>query len=163
MANTDKVQIVSPVATAKFPNLQETEKFDGTDTGKYSLTLVFKPEEVEVIEKAIVKAGGGKGRSPLKLIATDDPYHPGAFQVKAKSRYQVRVVDAAGSEVDRSRVQNGAEVRVKLGFAPYTQQGGGVTTYLGDIQLLKERKGSDIDFGDLPEGYGEFEEGDLPF
>jgi hypothetical protein len=161
--NTDKVQIVTPVVTAKFPNLLETEKFDGTDTGKYSLTMVIKPEEVDSIEKAIAQAGGGKGRSPLKLIATDDAYHPGAFQVKAKSKFPVRAVDVTGKPVDLSEITNGAEIRVKLGFAPYTQSGGGVTCYLGDIQVLKARKGADIDFGDLPEGYGEFEEGDLPF
>ena len=161
MAQTDKVQIVTPVVTAQWPNLTETEVFSGQDTGKYSLTLLIDPKDAEMFEKAIAQAGSG--RSPMKQIADDDQYNPSMFRIKAKSKYQVRVVDANNQPTTLDRVTNGAEVRVKLGFAPYTQQGGGVTTYLGDIQLLKERAGSDIDFGDLPEGYGEFEEGDLPF
>ena len=160
MANTDKVQIVTPVVTAQWPNLLETEKFSGQDTEKYSLTILIDPKDVEPFEKAIAQAGSG--RSPMKQLDADDPYHPEMFRIKAKSKFQVRVVDANNQPTDMGRVTNGAEVRVKLGFAPYTQQGGGVTAYLGDIQLLKERV-SDIDFGDLPEGYGEFAEDDLPF
>ena len=163
MANTEKVQIVTPVVTAKFPNLTDTEKFDGTDTNKYSLTMVIKPEDVEPFEKAIHLANGGKGKSPLKQIPETDEYNPGCFQVKAKSKFPVSAVDAGGNHVDLSSITNGSEVRVKLGFAPYTQSGGGVTAYLGNIQVLKARKGSDLDFGDLPPGYGEYEEGDLPF
>ena len=162
MANTDKVQIVTPVVTAQWPNLLETEKFSGQDTEKYSLTMLIDPKDKKVFEKAIAQAGGGKGHSPMRQLPDDDPYNPSMFRIKAKSKFQVRVVDANNQPTDMSRVTNGAEVRVKLGFAPYTQQGGGVTAYLGDIQLLKERV-SDIDFGDLPEGYGEFAEDDLPF
>ena len=65
--------------------------------------------------------------------------------------------------IDLSRVGGGASIRVQLGFAPYTQGGGGVTVYLGNVQVLKEGKSNDLDFGDLPEGFGEFEDGDLPF
>ena len=160
---TDTVRIVSPVCEARFPNLTETEKFDGTDTGKYSLTLVFDKSEIKPIEKAIAQANGGKGRSPLKEIPSDAEYDAGKYKLKAKSKFQVRAVNASKESIELSRVQGGASIRVQLGFAPYTQQGGGVTVYLGNIQVLKEGSSSDLDFGDLPEGFGEYEEGDLPF
>ena len=161
---TDTVRIVSPVAQARFANLTETEKFDGTDTGKYSLTLVFNKDDVAPIEKAIAQANGGKGRSPLKEIDAMAEYDAGKFKLKAKSKYQVKAVNTNGESIDLDRVQGGAEVRVQLGFAPYTQQGGGVTVYLGNIQVLREGSSGDMDFGELPDGYGNAFEGDeLPF
>ena len=149
----DKVTIVSPVASVRFPNLMEHEVFSGVSTGKYSLTMIFKPEDRKLLEDAITKAGGKKGKSPLKEIEADSQYDSGMLQIKAKSQYQVKAVDASGSIVPLESVSHGSDVRVKLTFAPYTQSGGGVTTYLGNIQLLSSGGTGDLDFGDLPDGY----------
>ena len=159
---TERIQIVTPVVKAQWPNLSETEKFSGQDTEKYSLTMIIDPKDKKLFEKAIAEAGGGKGKSPLKEIPDDAEYDAGMLKIKARTKHKVRVVDLSGSPIERDSVTNGSEVRAKINFVPYTQQGGGVTAYLGDVQLLKART-SDIDFGDLPEGYGEYEEGDLPF
>ena len=156
--NTEKVNIISPVAKAIFPNLVEHEEFQGTSTGKYSLTLVFDPKDVKPIEKAIAQAGGGKGTSPLKQIPNDAEYDSGMYRLKAKTSYPIRVLDTSKTPIPLDRVTNGSEVRVQLSFAPYTQSGGGVTVYLGNIQLLKAADSGDLEFGDLPEGYD-----DLPF
>lgn len=164
----DKVTIVSPVASVRFPNLLEHEVFSGVTTGKYSLTLMFDPKDKKVLEDAIIKAGGGKGKTPLKVIEKDAQYDAGMISIKAKSQYSVKAVDASGSLVPLESVSQGSDVRVKLTFAPYTQSGGGVTTYLGNIQLLSSGGSGDMDFGDLPEGYepgsddGEFND-PLPF
>ena len=68
----DKVAIVSPVASVRFPNLETTEVIGGVDTEKYSITLIFKPEDKKVLEDAIKSVGGGKGKSPLKEKEGDD-------------------------------------------------------------------------------------------
>lgn len=163
----DKVTIVSPVASVRFPNLQEHEVFSGVTTGKYSITLMFKPEDKKTLEDAITKAGGGKGKTPLKEIPADAQYDAGMVCLKAKSQYQVKAVDASGSLMPLESVSQGSDVRVKLTFAPYTQSGGGVTCYLGNIQLLSSGGSGDMDFGDLPKGYeprsDEELNDDLPF
>lgn len=160
---TNGIQIISPAAKAVFPNLLETEKYDGMDTGKYSVTMMFNPEDIKPIEKAIAEANGGKGNTPLKQIPDDAQYDAGMYKIKAKTQHKIRVFNRKKEKIDAEDVQMGAEIRAQLTFKPYSQQGGGVTCYLGDIQVLKEGKGSGLDFGDLPDGFGEFEEDDLPF
>ncbi len=149
----DKVTIVSPVAGVRFPNLTEHESFGGVTTGKYSLTLVFDTADKKVLQDAIVSAGGGKGKSPLKDIPEDSQYDAGKMQIKAKTTFSVKAVDANGTLVPIEQISHGADARVKLTFQHYTQQGGGVTCYLGNIQLLSSGSNGDMDFGDLPPGY----------
>ena len=161
----DKVTIVSPVAGARFPNLMEHESFGGVTTGKYSLTLMFDASEKKMLEDAIVSAGGGKGKSPLKEIPEDSQYDAGKVQLKAKTTFPVKAVDASGTRLPIEQVSHGSDVRAKLTFQHYSQQGGGVTCYLGSIQLLSSNGSDDMEFGDLPAGYepGTDEEEPLPF
>jgi len=150
----EKVTIVSPVASVRFPNLTQHEVFDGVSTGKYSITLVFDPKDRKPLEDAISEAGGNRGKSPLKEVPSDAQYDAGMLILKAKSKYQVKAIDSTGELLLKmENVSQGSEVRVKLSFAPYTQSGGGVTCYLGNIQLLSGGSRSDLDFGDLPENY----------
>jgi hypothetical protein len=162
---SNTIKIVSPVCEARFPNLTSTEKFDGTDTGKYSLTIILDEKDIKPIEKAIAEANGGKGNNPLKQIPADAEYDAGKYKLKAKSQFQVKAVNRNKESIDLSRVGGGASIRVQLGFAPYTQGGGGVTVYLGNVQVLKEGQSNDLDFGDLPEGFGDSDDlgEDLPF
>ena len=163
---SDKVTVVSPVASVRFPNLTDHEVFSGVSTGKYSLTMIFKPEDKKELEDAIKKAGGGKGKSPLKEIGKDEQYDPGMLLIKAKTAYSVKAVDASGAIVPLDSITHGADVRAKLTFVPYTMSGGGTTCYLGNIQLLSSGNSGDLDFGELPSGYepGEDELNDpLPF
>ncbi len=150
---TDKVTITTPVCSVRFPHLTEHEKYDGITTGKYSLTMVFDPEVAGEVADAITKAGGGRGRSPLKEIPADAQYDAGKFIMKAKSGYEVKAFNISGSPISLSDVTPNSVVRVKVSFAPYSQQGGGVTAYLGNIQLLEAGATGDADFGDLPAGY----------
>ena len=163
--STDKVQLVSPVAQVRFPNLLEHEKFDGITTGKYSLTMMFSEKDIAPVEKAIALAGGGKGKTPLRQIPADAQYDPGLYQLKAKTGFSIKASNSAKESIGLDRISHGSEVRVMLSFAPYTQSGGGVTTYLGNIQLLKEGDVGESDFGDLPQGYepGEDLDDPLPF
>jgi len=148
----EKVTMITPVASVRFPNLTSTEVIGGVDTGKYAITLMFKPEDVKPLEEAIRSAGGGKGKSPLKEMTGE--YDTGMFAIKAKTTNidWVKAIDTSNKDVPLGNVSHGDEARAKVTFAHYEMQGGGVTTYLGGIQVLKSG-GSDMDFGDLPEGY----------
>ncbi len=152
---TDRIEITSPVAKAIFPHLLFHEEFQGESKEQYSLTLVFKPDDIGPIEKALAQAGGGKGQSPLKLIPDDAKYDPGMYRLRAHTTWTVKAFDTSKDKepIELGRVSHGSEVRAKLTFVPYPGFGGGVTTYLGNIQLLKEGSSGDSDFGDLPEGY----------
>ena len=163
----NKVTITSPVASVRFPNLLEYASFSGVKGDKYTIGLMFDKKHKKELEDAITKAGGGKGKSPLKLRGDDEQYDPGMLSILAKSKFMVKAIDTKGSEVPLDSVTHGSEVQVKLTFERYEQNGGGVTTYMGNIRLLSSGRSGDMDFGDLPEGYepGSDEElnDDLPF
>ena len=86
--DSSKVTVTSPVASVRFPNLLEHEVFSGVTTGKYSLTLIFKPEDKKVLEDAINSAGGGKGKTPLKVIEKDAQYDAGMIMHQGKKPVQ---------------------------------------------------------------------------
>ena len=157
------VKLVTPVAKAVFPHLDAHEEYMGQSTGKYSLTLEFAPDAIKGIKKVIAQVGQGKGTNPLKEIAADAEYSAGMFRLKAKSKFPVTIKDKAGkSGVDPSAIANGSEVRAIIGFAPYsTGANQGVTVYLDGVQLLSGG-GGELDFGELPEGYTDFDD-PLPF
>lgn len=163
MANNDVVKMITQPARAVFPHLVDTESFQGQDTGKYAVTLEFSPEAVADIEEAVASINSKGGTSPLKKIPEDAEYGPGNYRIKAKSRFKVKVLDKNKEAVDPGTISNGDEVRASIGLAAYkTGANHGVTVYLNGIQLLSGGSaGSDLDFGALPEGYGEAE--DLPF
>ncbi len=149
-----KKLVVGP-CVVKFPNLVTTEEFGGVDTGKYSATFMFDKDSdsVKAMQAAIAEANGGKGTNPLKEIPTDAEYDAGMFRIKAKSKFRIRVIDAGDCAVDPSSVA-GATVQAVIGFAPYTQGGGGVTAYLQAIRILRAGEGGGgEDFGPVPAGY----------
>ena len=161
MPDSNKVTIVSPVGSVRFPHLTETESYSGVDSGKFALTLIFDPKDRKVLDDAVKKAGHGK--SPIKEISKTGDYDPGMLSLKAKTSNisWVKAVDKEGAAVPLEDITHGSEVRVKLTFTPYTMSGGGVTCYLGNIQLLKGA-GGDVDFGPLPTGYEPGEDFDDP-
>jgi hypothetical protein len=115
------------------------------------------------MKKIIAEVGGGKGSNPLTQIAKDSDWDAGKYRIKAKSKFRVKIVDAAGDTVAPDRVL-GATVQAVLGFAAYTQGGGGVTTYLNAVRILRAGTGGDVDFGPVPAGYEADELNDpLPF
>ncbi len=161
-------QVVVGPCQVRFPNLEQHEQFDGVSTGKYSCTFLFDSSSasVGVMKKGIAEANGGKGNNPLSQIAADAEYDAGMYKVKGKSKFVVKVLDKQGNPVDVSTVGQGATVQAVLGFAPYTQGGGGVTTYLNAIKILEGGSQGSTDmvqslFGELPDGYEKEEP--LPF
>jgi len=159
-------QMVVGPCQVRFPNLDKTEEFQGVDTGKFSCTFMFPAgsDSVKAMKKKIAEVGGGKGGNPLTEVASDAEYDAGMFKIKGKSKFKIKVINALGDSVSTGSV-SGATVQAVLGFASYTQGGGGVTCYLNAIRILKEGAGGDVDFGPIPAGYepGADMEDALPF
>ncbi len=147
-------QLVVGPAQVRFPHLEETERFQDVDTGKYTCTFLFDQDSdsVPAMKKAIATANGGKGSNPLSQIAEDAEYDKGMWKVKAKSKFRVKIINALGEAVTPDRVA-GSVVQAVLAFVPYQMGTGGVTVYLNAIRILQEGSGGDIDFGPIPEGY----------
>ena len=163
MTKTETIKMITPMASAVFPHLTETESFMGQDSGKYAITLEFTPEDVAEMEEAISALNVKGGTSPLKKIPDDAEYGAGNYRLKAKSRYKVKVVNREKEVIDAGTISNGAQVRASIGFAPYqTGANSGVTVYLNGLQLLTATPSmGGLDFGDLPAGLPEDEP--LPF
>jgi len=154
MADSKKL-VVGP-CVVKFPNLVETEFFGGVDTEKYSATFLFDKDSdsVKMMQGVIAEVNGGKGSNPLKEIPADAEYDGGMFRIKAKSKFRVRVIDAADAAVNPADVA-GATVQAVIGFKPYSQGTGGVTAYLQAIRVLRagDGGGGEDSFGPVPAGY----------
>jgi len=146
-------QLVVGPCQVRFPHLEETERFQDADTGKYSCTFLFDAESdsIPAMTKAIATANGGKGSNPLSQIAGDAEYDAGMWKVKGKSRYRCKIINAVGEPVGADSVA-GATVQAVLAFAPYTVGTGGVTVYLNAIRVLKGG-GREVDFGPVPAEY----------
>ena len=153
---SEKVSLVVGPAEVRFPNLEETEHFQGTDTGKFSCTFMFdaKSDSVKEMKKAISQANGGKGTNPLSQVPEDAEYDAGMWKIKGKSKFPIKVVDIENKATASSAVQ-GATVQAVLGFAPYSMGQGGVTCYLNAIRVLSNGSGGggSVDFGPVPSGY----------
>ena len=164
----EKIQLVVGPCEVRFPNLEKTEEYGGIDTGKFSCTFMFAEDSdsVSAMTKAIAKANGGKGSNPLSQVAADSEYDAGMYKIKGKSKFKVKVLNALNEVIEPERVQ-GATVQAVLSFAPYSQGGGGVTTYLNAIRVLSEGSGGggNVDFGPVPTGFGAevSSEDSLPF
>lgn len=162
MTDTTVIKMITQPARCLFPSLDKTESFAGVDSGKYAVTLEFDPKDVAEIEKSIESIMPKGGSNPLKQNASDDQYSPNAFRLKAKSRFKVKIIDKKKEDVSPGDISTGDEVRASIGLAAYsTGANTGVTVYLNGLQLLSGGSSSTVDFGDLPEGYGEGD--DLPF
>ena len=124
------------------------------ETGEYSITLLFDAKDIEPIEKAIAKVMPNKkgARSPLHY-SKNLGYR---LRLKSKPKSQVKVVNVIKKPIPLENILPSAIVRVQASFACYEQGGGGVTAYLGNIQLLRESPNKvdevDLGFDDIEEG-----------
>jgi len=122
------------------------------ETGEYSITLLFDAKDIEPIEKAIAKAMPKKkgARSPLHYSKNL------GYRLRLKPKSQVKAVNVIKKPIPLENILPGAIVRVQASFASYEQGGGGVTAYLGNIQLLRESPNKvdevDLGFGDIEQG-----------
>lgn len=115
---------------AKYVYLDSTEKFNGEDTGKYTLTISVDDKEAKALEKAGVK---------VRTITTDDgEYKARKFSTKYPLPFEmIKTVDGEAIGHDF-----GAESEVQvLWKAGQEHPMHGVATYLTAVKVLTRTEG----------------------
>ena len=105
--------------TVAFCNLAETERYNGQDTGKYSVVLVMDDEDAATLENQGVR---------IKEYQNNK-------QRKFASKYSIDVLDAEGNVVSK-HIPYGSKVRIKWKAGPEHPQWG-TSTYLEKIKVLE--------------------------
>ena len=112
----DKAYVTTSEFVLKFPHLIEHDTFEGSDTGQYSITMSYdKDSEIaEQIQTAVdeVDLSEGKGHNPIKEV--DD-----VLQVKAKSKFEVKCLDAKKETISPGAFKPGDICRAQLQFRPW--------------------------------------------
>ena len=136
----DKAFVTTSEFVLKFPHLIEHDTFEGSDTGQYSITMSYdKDSEIaEQIQTAVdeVDLSEGKGHNPIKEV--DD-----VLQVKAKSKFEVKCLDAKKETISPGAFKPGDICRAQLQFRPWRNEKG-VTCYLLSLQRIRDGEG-DLD------------------
>ena len=136
----DKAYVTTSEFVLKFPHLIEHDTFEGSDTGQYSITMSYdKDSEIaEQIQTAVdeVDLSEGKGHNPIKEV--DD-----VLQVKAKSKFEVKCLDAKKETISPGAFKPGDICRAQLQFRPWRNEKG-VTCYLLSLQKIRDGEG-DLD------------------
>lgn len=116
-----------------FESLRETDKFNGQDTGKYSVTLTLDDKDADYLEKQGVKLKSYEGKRQRKFA----------------SKYQPLVFDKDGNTYG-GNIPYGSKVRIVWteGAAHPVH---GVTPYLNKLKVLElaVNDGSDDDPSDF--------------
>jgi len=105
--------------TVAFESLRETDKFNGQDTGKYSVTLTLDDSDADALEKLGVKLKSYEGKRQRKFA----------------SKYQPMVFDREGRPYTGS-VPYGSRVRI-VWTEGQSHPVHGVTPYLNKLKVLE--------------------------
>lgn len=185
------VRVVLRNVRALYPRLFRAEEFMGKTN--YSCGFLLEPDSAEykavcdAIQKAVAEEYGAQ-KAPALLrkfagsrntwpLRKQDEEQGGCWIIqpkRAESKGRPKVYDRRKNLTDdESLVYSGCYVTVSLDVYCYTQNGGGVTSYLNGVQFV--RKGAPLsgsaasceqDFDDLgedPDEAGTADDGDLPF
>ena len=105
---------------AAFVNLTETEKYNGQDTGKFSVVLTMEDDEATELQNMGIKLKSYQGR-PQRKFAT---------------KYSVPVYDPEGKEIPAGDLTYGSKVRLKWAVGkPHPVHG--VSPYLTAVKVLE--------------------------
>ena len=105
---------------AAFVNLLETDKYNGQDTGKFSITLTMDNDEAVALENMGIKLKEYQGKA----------------QRKFSTKYQVPVYDPEGTEIKAADLKYGSKVRLKWAEGrPHPVHG--VSTYLSAVKVIE--------------------------
>jgi hypothetical protein len=116
---------------AKYVYLDSTEKFNGEDTGKYTLTVAVDDKETKALEKAGVK---------VRTIKTEDG---GSYRArKFSTKYPLSFEMIKTSDGEAIGHDFGAESVVEvLWKAGHEHPQHGVATYLTAVKVSKRTEG----------------------
>lgn len=107
------------IGTVAFESLNQTDVYNGMDTGKYNVTLTLDPESVEQLEKEGVNLKEYEGNKQRKFA----------------SKYPVDIFEADGSRFN-GQVTRGSTVKVKYSLGkPHPVHG--VSPYLSAVKVLE--------------------------
>ena len=117
--------------TAKYVYWDSTEKFNGEDTGKYTLTVAIDDKEATALEKAGVK---------VRTISTEDG---GSYKArKFSTKYPLSFDMVKTSDGEAIGHDFGAESEVQvLWKAGNEHPQHGVATYLTAVKVMKRTEG----------------------
>jgi len=102
-----------------FESLRETDKFNGQDTGKYSVTLTLDDDDADKLEKLGVKLKSYEGKRQRKFA----------------SKYQPMVFDNSGHPYSGS-IPYGSKVRI-VWTEGQEHPVHGVTPYLNKLKVIE--------------------------
>jgi hypothetical protein len=120
-----------------FPYLTAHEEFDGTSTGKFSITMKFEAgsEGHKSLKAAVDDVHEGK-HYPLKDGKGE--YDSGKVLAKAKSGYTVKCYDKDGKSISPDEIHRGDKCRASLVIQPWTKgSNSGTSLYLNAVQKLE--------------------------
>ncbi|MFH1952540.1 MAG: hypothetical protein ABIL06_13085 [Pseudomonadota bacterium] len=152
-----KERRVSPIGDAKWAHVQTPKAaYQGIGDAKYQIDVVFDAggEWDELCREIAteIKSNGYKN-SPLKKEKNKDDDPTGRYFITFKTgeQYPPKIFDKHGQIIPQEvLVGNGSKVRVAFTMASYDGFGGGVTMYLGAVQvieLVEYQGGSASDYG----------------
>ena len=154
---TDKLKLRTAEGTVKYDFSRKRSKFND----KFEVVLVFDPERPEVKEmvetlEAFEKTSTGGATLPYPVVKRKD----GEIHIKAKSDFEVKVVDWNLNDVDEGLSLQGCKAQMEILAKPYDATfGAGVTLYLQGVQVLTEPKpwgaGATFTKSAAPAGYEE--------
>jgi len=138
-----KVEYVTEEFEAAFPYLTSHEVFDGTSTGKFSLTMKFDEgsEGHKQLKAAIDEVHEGT-HYPLKNGKGD--FDRGKVICKAKSGFDVHCLDNDKKSISPAEIHRGDICRAKIVIQPWSKgSNSGTSCYLNAVQKVRSGAFSD--------------------
>ncbi len=110
--------------TVAFCNLNQTELYQGQDTGKYNLTVTLDGDQAHALSE-----------QGIRLKEWEDDEGNVFVQRKFSTKYSVPVIDAEDNEISKD-IPRGSKVRVQWSEG-FNSPNWGLGTYLQKVRVLE--------------------------